>query len=110
VLSLGRDDATGEVAPAGRRLRQQQLEYVRINKDLEALLGTRLPEISGDTFKLEVTPRTAEELSTSLGRHDQGRSVRRVLRARYQVPANGTWTPLTDEQVNYVRAHLTPLS
>ena len=86
---------------------QQQLEYIRIHKDLEQMLGTGLPMMDGDAFKLHETPHTPTALADALGYQD-ARPVRRLLRARYPDHQHGTAWHLTDEQVNYVRAHLNP--
>lgn len=88
---------------------QQQLESIRTNKELSDLLGVALPELRGDQFELGETPETPTELGDQLGYRDQGRTVRRILRAKYTGhPAHLSWSPLTEEQVNYVRAHLSP--
>ena len=88
---------------------QQQRDYLRNHKELEALLGTELPTIPGEAFQLEPVPETPAQLAESLGRHDGGRSVRRVLRDRFQHRPGKRWAPLSTEQINYVRAHLAKL-
>jgi len=86
---------------------QQQLESIHANRRLSELLGVMLPEPRGDLFELENRPETPTELGEQLGYRDQGRAVRRVLRAKFvDHPPHMPWFPLTDEQVNYVRAHL----
>jgi hypothetical protein len=86
---------------------QQQLESARAHRELSELLGVTLPEPRGDSFTLENRPETPAELGEQLGYEDDGRAVRHVLRAKFvDHPRHTTWSPLTREQINYVRAHL----
>ncbi len=86
---------------------QQQLEYIRVRKELADTLGTTVRELPGEAFELDPLPVTPLDLGRELGYEDGGRAVRRVLRARHPEHLRGSrWPALTGEQVNYVRAHL----
>jgi hypothetical protein len=86
---------------------QQQLEHIRVRKELAEMLGERVRELPGEAFTLEPLPTTPAALGEELGYRDGGRAVRRVLRARHPEHDKGTmWSPLSEAQVNYVRAHL----
>jgi hypothetical protein len=88
---------------------RQQLEYIQQSNDLFELTGVTLREVTGDRFELAEVPETPAELGAQLGYDDDGRAVRRVLRRKYtdRVP-HTSWSVLTQEQINYVRAHLDP--
>ena len=88
---------------------RQQLEYIQQSKELFDLTGVALREVPGDRFELDEVPETPSELGAQLGYDDDGRAVRRVLRRKYRdrVP-HTSWSALTQEQINYVRAHLAP--
>lgn len=86
---------------------QQQLEYVRVRKELAETLGTTVRELPGEAFELDPLPATPAELGKELGYDDDGKSVRRILRVRHPEHVRGSrWPALSEEQVNYVRAHL----
>ncbi|MBD8611161.1 hypothetical protein IFT77_11745 [Frigoribacterium sp. CFBP 13729] len=88
---------------------RQQLEYIQQSKELFELTGVALREVPGDRFELDEVPETPSELGAQPGYDDDGRAVRRVLRRKYtdRVP-HASWSALTQEQINYVRAHLAP--
>lgn len=86
---------------------QQQLEHIRVRKELAEMLGEPVRELPGEAFVLEPLPTTPAALGEELGYRDGGRAVRRVLRARHPEHDKGTmWSPLSEAQANYVRAHL----
>jgi hypothetical protein len=87
---------------------QQQLEHIRTRKELAAATGLSVTEVRGDRFVLDPLPETPVDLSVELGYEDGGRAVRRLLREKYPHEAGASWTPLSEAQVNYVRAHLAP--
>lgn len=85
---------------------QQQLDHIRVSRELEEMVGVSLPAIPGDQFELRIDPETPIALARELGYSD-GRAVRRVLGEGFPGHAkNAKWEPLTRQQVNYVRAHL----
>lgn len=86
---------------------RQQAEYLKMQRELEELMGVRPPDIPGEEFELRPTPETTVQLAAELNYQDEGRAVRQVLRKGFpDHPKNAPWEPLTEKQVNYVRAHL----
>jgi hypothetical protein len=87
---------------------EQQLEYIRLQKELQETTGVTLPDVAGDSFELPRMPETPAELADELGYQDSGRAVRRTLREKYPHAVGSAWGTLTEAQVKYVRAHLKP--
>lgn len=70
-------------------------------------MGANVPEVVFTDSDFYLPPTTPGELAVQLGYSDGGRAVRRVLRVGFpEHEKNARWEPLTDRQVNYVRAHL----
>lgn len=86
---------------------QQQLDHLKVARELEEMIGVRIPEIPGEQFELRSIPETVDELSEELGLHDGGKAVREILRHAISEQVNAAdLASISETQANYVRAHL----
>lgn len=70
-------------------------------------MGVDVPDVVFTDSDFDLPPTTPGELAAQLGYSDGGRAVRHVLRVGFpEHEKNARWEPLTDRQINYVRAHL----
>ena len=85
-----------------------QLETLRLSRELGEM-GITPPDVHFSHADFELPPETPRELAAQLGYRDGGRAVRAVLRRGFRDhPKHARWDPLTEQQVNYVRAHIAP--
>ncbi|MFJ3473384.1 hypothetical protein ACIPJ1_10650 [Microbacterium maritypicum] len=85
---------------------QVQADAQRAVREIREM-GVDAPDVVFTDSDFDLPPTTPGELAVQLGYSDGGRAVRRVLRVGFpEHEKNARWEPLTDRQINYVRAHL----
>lgn len=84
-----------------------QVETIRAERELAQMLKTEFPRVEFKASDFDPIPESPEDLGRSLGYRDGGRAVRHLLRRGFPDHEPHTrWSPLTEAQINYVKAHL----